>query len=369
MKILSRYIVRTFLRDLFFSVLSFTVVFVIIDMISFLNKYIDNGWETYYIALYYFYYLPYIFVLMLPIAMLITAILSIGKLNYNSELTAMRASGVSIYRTLLPVYCVSFFLSILIMIFTDQVVPRTDRMREFIKANRGKPPAGGQFRSSAYHERSRSHFVIQDRDGQNISVNFYDAVKREGKNISIKTIHTQSGVMLKRIDARRILWKDDHWILYDGKIREFKVNGEEIVTEFDEHSVESLTVKPRDFARVDMDPMKMNYSELSEYIKTSVEKGISSVESLYVELNLKIAFPFVSFIMVFFGAPLAAGSGQQSRTTGFGLGLLICFIYYIVIKLGQIYGASFPQYAFLAAWLPNFLFFGVGISLLSRVRK
>ncbi len=129
-----------------------------------------------------------------------------------------------------------------------------------------------------------------------------------------------------------------------------------------------ITLKPSDFARIDVKPEEMNYFELSQYIRQINKSGGDASEWL-VDLNLKLSFPFVSFVIVFFGAPMAAGSTKRGRTASFGIALTICFIFYTLINGFQILGRNGAVNPFVAAWLPNAIFFIFGLDMHLRAKK
>ena len=129
-----------------------------------------------------------------------------------------------------------------------------------------------------------------------------------------------------------------------------------------------LKLEPSDFARIDKEPEEMDYFQLSEYIQQVRKKGGDASEWL-VDLYMKIAFPFASLVIVFFGAPLAAGSTSHGKTASFGIALVICFIYYTLINAFQILGRNGALDSMMAAWLPNGMFLIIGFLLHLKARK
>ena len=129
-----------------------------------------------------------------------------------------------------------------------------------------------------------------------------------------------------------------------------------------------MTLEPSDFARIDIKPEEMNYIELAEFIEQVGERGGDASEWL-VDLYLKIAFPLASFVIVFFGAPLAAGSPMRGKTASFGIALVICFTYYMLINTFQILGRGGTVQPLIAAWLSNVIFFCVGLVMHLRASK
>ena len=102
MKILEKYLIKQFLATQLFALIAFAAIFIIIDIIGFLDKFIDHSVSFSMLIQYYIFYLPYIIILTLPVATLLASLFSVGQLSRYNEITAMRASGLSIYRILSP---------------------------------------------------------------------------------------------------------------------------------------------------------------------------------------------------------------------------------------------------------------------------
>ena len=115
MRLLDKYVALKFLNVLLFSLVAFAIIFVVVDAIDHMDKFIDRGMPKLMILKYYFYYLPYIVILCMPVAMLLASLFSIGQLSKFSELTAMKASGLSLYRIIAPILLISFFVSLFIL--------------------------------------------------------------------------------------------------------------------------------------------------------------------------------------------------------------------------------------------------------------
>jgi len=171
----------------------------------------------------------------------------------------------------------------------------------------------------------------------------------------------------KRIDAEYMTYLNGKWSLENVQVRTFTEDGETL-EKYDNLPAPFITVEPSDFARIDIKPEEMNYFQLSDYIETIRHKGGDASEWV-VDLYLKISFPLVSFVIVFFGAPMVAGSTKRGKAASFGLALVICFIYYSLINGCQILGRNEILQPVTAAWLPNGLFFIVGFFMHLKANK
>ena len=374
MRILSSYILKEFFSFLIYCILAFLAIFILVDVVENLDSLIDNKVGIKLILLYYSFYLPFIIILTVPVAMLLTTMFSLGRLVSDNEITAMKSSGVSLYRILLPVYVFSLFIGVVVMLFAEIVVPQTNRYREDIETQ------GRNFRFtlSRNREMDQSFVFIANGDGSIIYARNYYAKTKKARGVFIVNSYeydkeNRAGgtekhhAINKRIDAEYMTYSNGKWSLENVQLRTFTEDGETL-EKYDNLPAPFITVKPSDFARIDIKPEEMNYFQLSDYIETIRQKGGDASEWV-VDLYLKISFPLVSFVIVFFGAPMVAGSTKRGKAASFGLALVICFIYYSLINGCQILGRNGILQPVTAAWLPNGLFFIVGFFMHLKANK
>ncbi len=97
-KLIDRYILKKFFFNLTVALSSFIIIFIIVNIIDFLDKFIEKGISSKEILLYYYYTIPYFISIALPMSILISTIFTFGNLQKNNEITAIKASGISIRR-------------------------------------------------------------------------------------------------------------------------------------------------------------------------------------------------------------------------------------------------------------------------------
>ncbi|NOZ57390.1 MAG: LPS export ABC transporter permease LptG [Calditrichaeota bacterium] len=358
MKILDRYILRRFLSAVFFALIAFTVIFVVVDLIENLDRFIDHQVPRHVVAAYYLYYLPYIMTLILPVAMLLASLFSIGQMARFNELIAIRSSGVSIYRILAPVFIAAFFVSLADYYFSETVVPITNDHKFQIKRTYlDRVPRSVQIR--------RANVYIQDTSDRRIFIGFFDPREKTGHNVSIQQY--KGSRMVKRWDARRLVWEDSSWVLEAGYLRDFEAKGEQ-AQPFDSIRFAGLNFRPADLASVQKPPEEMSYRELKLFIR-EVKRNGGNPRQWLVDLYMKIAFPFSNLIIVMFGAPLASTKRRSGAMVGFGISLAICFLYFGIIRIGQSLGHNGRLAPWLGAWLGNLLFGSVAVYLLYRAER
>ncbi len=372
MRLLDRYLAQKFLFTLCFPIVAFISIFIVIDLVERLSDYIDRDVPGLIIASYYFYFTPYIIVLMFPIAMLLAALFSIGQLSKYNELTAMKASGVSLYRILAPIYLIAFALSLGLMLFAEKVVPVANQRKAEIKdQHMDRLPQNLPARLSniylqdhAQNASATPEAPTQSRS-RRVFIGFYNAEAKTAEKVSIQDY---KGVFIThRVDANTLRWRENAWHAAHGYERTFS-NGGEVAAKFDTLPLPNLFFTPEVLNKVQKDPEEMSYGELQQFIKEVANNG-GNPERWLVDLYLKISFPFANFIIVLFGAPLAVGRLRSSGAVGVALTLVIAFLYFGTVKTGQTLAQSGSLSPLLGAWMGNTIFFVAGLFVLLRARK
>lgn len=374
MRLLDRYIARKFLFVLGFAVVAFISIFIVIDLVERLSDYIDRDVPGLVIASYYFYFVPYIVVLMFPIAMLLASLFSIGQLSKHNELTAMKASGISLYRILAPVLLLGLFLSLGMMLFAEEVVPVANQRKAEIKDHYiDRLPQNLPARLSNIY--LQDHFeaspaaaaqpAATSRRSRRVFIGFYNAEAKTAEKVSIQDY--DSVFIVHRIDANTLHWRDNNWHAVHGYERTF-ANGSEVATKFDTLPLANLFFTPEVLTKVQRDPEEMSYRELQAFIRELTNNG-GNPERWLVDLYLKISFPFANFIIVLFGAPLAVGRLRSSGAVGVALTLVIAFLYFGTVKTGQTLAQNGTFEPMFGAWMGNAIFLVAGIFVLIRARK
>ncbi len=359
MKIIDRYILKSFLKILLFSITAFILIYIITNLIEKLDSFIDKQVPVKMIILYYIYFIPDIIKEILPVSMLIASLFSVSQFARNSELIALKSSGLNLYRILSSIIIFSLFISIFSFFYNEIFVTKTNRLKFDIDRIYllKLPPAGLS---------KRSNISIQDSENRILNVGYFDGEKLTAYNINIQ--NKKGNAITQRTDAKRMEWVKDRWILYNGVIRIFTDEAEKLET-FTQKTDNTLNAKPQDIGAIQIKPKEMNYYELKIFIEKLKNLGNDTLK-WSVHLNQKLSFPFSNFIIVMFGISLASAGWRRGTAKSFGISLLICFLYYGVnVSLGPILGESNILPPLLAAWLGNIIFGIFGIISLIQAPK
>jgi lipopolysaccharide export system permease protein len=357
-RIHDRYLLARFIRVFFFSVLAFTVIYITIDTFEEIDNFIDHDASIKDIFLFYFYSTPFALTYIIPVSMLLATIFSMGILARRNELTALLASGISLVRLATPILILAVFVSIGSTYFNDMVVTKANRLANQVKRVNieGKQPENPNLKDN-FHYLGEHGFVYLAKRYNHVSMTLFEVVVQQFDN----------NTLTRRIDARRATWEKGQWVFKNGFDRSF-VSGSEAVSTFMELSLSELAELPDDFAKKEVDQDNMNTRELSAFIR-KIRRSGGKIERYETDLYAKFNYPLVGSIFVLIGIAFASGRRKQSIATGFGVTLVVSFMYYVALKLGQTLGYNSVLPPILAAGLGNIIFLGLGIGLIVRANQ
>jgi lipopolysaccharide export system permease protein len=359
MKILDRYVTREFITYLGLGLVGLLTLFIVVDVFEKIDVFLDHRAAPWMIARFYLFRLPEWIVLVMPIALLLATFLSLGQLNKFNELTAMRASGISLVRLLGPVFTVAALATIGSFLFNEAVVPGANRLRDRVYEDEIR-------RMERVAPSERADVTYLGQGGRIYFIRLYVIPERRMHEVSLQEF--RSGALVRRIDAAEASWDGGRWVFSAGYVRRFDERGQESATPFTRMAVGGLPERPADFARESRDPDEMNARELMAYLTRLRSSGARAANYL-VDLHLKLAFPLINLIVVMIGAAVATRLRMQSAALGFGLSIAISFLFYAFIRTGQALGHSGVLPPYLAAWLGDMVFGTIGLIMMVRAQR
>ncbi len=360
-KILDKYLTKQFLLTLLFGLLAFIFIFIIIDLMEKLDDFIDNNAGLNIALKYYFYLIPEIIRLMLPVSVLLSALFTMGKLSETNEATAMKSSGMSFLRIAKPFILTTILISLFAIYFGGYLVPQANKERIYIEQN--------YLRIGLV--RNRNNIIFQDSPTRIITIRYFDPKRQVVNRIGIEEFDKKNPTkLIWRIDAKRMKFdtKSNVWILHDGVKRIFKDKKEELTT-FTTLAEKNLNFKPEDILKKQIRPTEMTLSQLSSEIKNILRSG-NDPTRLEIEYHSRIAFAFASIITLLFGLPLTLNKRHTGIALQIGINLLITFVYLAFMQISQAFGKNGALNPFLTAWLANIIFLaGAMINIVKAQRS
>jgi lipopolysaccharide export system permease protein len=351
--ILDRFIWKEMAGSFVFGVMAFTMVFVAGDLLfQIASMIIEKGISIGVVLRLFIYSLPEVIILTLPMACLLSALLTFGKLSTNSEIVALKASGISFQRILKPVIVGSLLVGLSALILNETVVPFSNRAAENLmrfEVMREKP--------SVLKEQV---FLRDESNGQLNRVIYIEKLQpRKGTMTNVLVQEFEKG-KLKRITVGKTgLWKDGKWWIDDGEVFQVTNGGKvELLFRFERQQFD-LNLSPQQVEQASRKPSEMSALELMAQIRLLQAQG-GNLAPLWVLFHLRFAVPWASVVLAILGASLGVRSHRTGSGVGFGLSVMIVFVYYVVMSLCKAFGETEHMPPLLAAWVPNVLFLLVG---------
>ncbi|TRZ49937.1 LPS export ABC transporter permease LptG [bacterium] len=353
MRILDRYILKSVFSVFFTCLLTFVLLYVIIDAFYYLQEILKQKIGLSDLLRYYLAYLPIIFVQVSAIACLLATLYTFGILNRNNEIIAMRSSGLSIFQISKMVLIFGVVVSLLVFWVNDRFVPvslsLTQNMKERLESGAKEAQAKKQdliANVSMYGLKNRLYFVnrflVNTNTMEGITILEHD----ERQNIT------------KKIVANKGVYKDGLWRFYQSITYEFDENGQ-IKAEpryFDEE-IMTITETPRDFLAQRQRPDFMTIAQLQDYIWKLSQSGATGViRNFKVDLYQRFTAPLASLMMILLGIPFSLS--MRRRATGLsslGLAIMMGFLYYVLNAVSVAFGKAGFLTPFLSASLPYIL--------------
>ena len=353
---LDRYVFVEFWKIFVTTALGFPILVNIIDLTDNLDKYIGQKLSGGRIALSYLYWLPDSMFMVLPAAVLFATVFAIGALTRHSEITAAKASGISFYRFIAPIFA-GALLATLLGLALGELAPITNKKRlEILQANRVN--IGNDRYNFAYaadggrvYKIGGLHLIDASIEGM--------VIERKGKGPEYPSY------VLSANNARYTTGKG--WLLKAGALHIIPDTLHNITFSFDSAIDRHFTQAPKELTLAQKAPTDMGFRELGRFI-ASMERSGADVNELRVERMLKIAIPITCIVILLFGAPLATSTQRGGAAYGIGLSLATTVIFLMLIQLTKGIGGKGMIPADLAAWLPSIIFGMVGAFLFARVR-
>jgi len=356
--IIDRYLVREYLAFMGIGLAVAAALFVVIDLVKTLDKYLRVKPPLIYILEHFAYRLPAALHDGLPIVMLVATIFLFLTLSRYHELTALKAAGVSLYRVSAPVLGVGLLVAIGAGLFQELALPAlNERGDEVDRVKiRGQAPK---------HLQSRQRLWVRSADTRFYRVELLNPATNDLYGVTILEVDRDFR-LTGRLDARRAQWTAGGWEVSEGAFREVSRDGKVDKVEFGCTALD-LKEEMDDFLRIQKPVNTMSFRELREYI-TQLEAAGFQIRKYLVELYSKLSFPLVNLVMVLVAIPFALQSPRGGRLFGIGLAIMIMAGYLVVHYVALAFARADLLPPLIAAWTANVIFMGIGVSLLLRAR-
>ena len=344
--ILDRYVAKMYLHWVAVAFVGLLGIFYITTFIDLSDKLFKEEATGAMLLRYFWYATPQFIYYVLPISGLVATLVTVGLLTRTSELTVMKACGISLYRAASPILCLSVVWSVVLFGLGESVLARANRTAETLnrEIRTGRTQTVDLLnRQWLYHDGVIYHY------------RYFDADRHAIDGLSVYELDSSPWSLARRIYATHAR-HESAWLGQDVWSREFATPGQASSSyrRDDKHALTAVAA-PAVFAAERTDAELMNFRELERYIVDLRARGFDVVE-LVVELHRKASFPFITIILALIAVPFAVTTGAQGALYGVGVGIVLAFAYWSVLSVFGALGSAGVLMPATAAWAPNLIF-------------
>lgn len=310
---------------------------------------------------YFRYLVPLMVYELAPLATLVATLVTLAILAKNNEVIALKASGISMYRLVLPLLLCSCLVAGGMFLLDDTFLPyanqRQDALRDQIK---GKP-------AQTYLQPARQWIFGENSKIYNYEL--FDPDRQLFGGLNVFELDPATFQIRRRIYATRATWEpsEDAWVLTGGWVRDFDADGHVLRYEpFTATSLPELTEPPSYFRREVRQYYQMNWRQLGQYIESLRQAGFDTAR-LSVQWQKKFAFPLIAAIIVFLSAPFAFLTGTRGAIGGLAVAVGIGVVYWATSALFEAMGSVGQLPPLLAGWAPDAIFGFLGVYFFLRM--
>lgn len=361
MKVLNRYLLMYFSRILSLCSAAFIGIYLLIDFFEKIDDFIDHKASSWDYLSYLINSIPFIFVQILPLAILTAVVLTLGGLGRTNEVTAMRACGVSLWKIVQPFMALALVLSFALLLLNEFVVPwNSQQLNNLLEVKlKGK------------QQLQLTHHEIWYRDESRI-INIAVAKPQEQsiEGVTIYTFDDQQKIV-KRTTARNAYFSDNSWRASEVTTRTFSPDTGDLILTQASTTTQALRLerKPEDFLTRENINSELNFRQLRQLAEKLEHEGYDSTHQR-VDMHNRLSAPFTCLVMGFLGVPFALQKGRKGNIAlGIGISLGIGITYFIIQSLVTAFGYSNALPPIFAAWTANFIFLLLALWLLLNVKE
>jgi len=358
--ILDDYVLRGFALYLTLIVAAFLMLLLVFTLFELLGDILRNQVSPLTVGEYLLNVVPYFLYNTTPLSMLLAVLVTFGLLQRSNEITAIKATGISLYRIIVPVLIASTLVAGVLFLSDQLYLPYTNKRQDALRNRiKGKP-------AQTYLRPDRKWIFGQHSDIYYYQ--FFDPDRDVFGGVSVFQFDPHTFQITHRITADRAHWSNSmgRWVYEQGWERSLSGSAIESYRKFDAATYPELAEAPAYFKKEIKQSSEMSYEELHRYIHDLEQSGFDVVR-LRVQLQKKIAYPLITLVMAVLAIPFALSAGKRSAVAGVATAIGIGVVYWTISGLFEAMGNLSQLPPAVAAWSPDLVFGFIGGYLILRM--
>ena len=364
-RILDEYILREFVTMFAMVLFGFVLLMLVFTFFELVGDILRNHIALSVVGEYLLNLTPSMLYLITPLAVLIAALVTFGVMNRNSEIVAIKATGISLYRLIVPIVTMAVVLAVALFLFDQYYLPQANRRQEALRNQiKGRP-------TQTYLHPEQKWMMGQKpqpgEPGRIFYYEFYDPDLKEFANLSVFEFDPATFQLTRRIFAKRVLWDSDAggWTFESGWVRDVRGANVTGYRTFLKTSFPEVRATPDYFKKEDLQAKEMNFGQLDRYIRDLQQSGFDT-KRLSVALWQKLSYPLITVVMAVLAIPFALSMGRRGSITGVAVAIAVALAYMVIDSLFGSMGNVNYLPASMAAWSADVLFALAGGYLLLK---
>jgi lipopolysaccharide export system permease protein len=349
--LIDQYVSRMYLRMVALAFLALVGLFYISTFIDASDKLFKGTANGTMIMTLLVYRTPQFVYFVIPIAALLSVLVTFGLLSRTSELTVMKACGISLYRVALPIVLLSLLFSAALFALDQEVLARANRRATAIDDQiRGRPP-------KTFNPLNRRWMI--GRDGSIYHYGHFDPRHETLTSLSVYRLVPGTWRLASQTYSATAEFRNG-WTGVNGWSQDFTAAASKGRT----FTRESLPLEPPEYFKTeDTEADLMTVAQLRRTVRELAATGANVVPQ-QVDLQRKLAFPFVTFVMTLLAVPFGVTTGRRGALYGIGLGIVLALTYWLLMSVFVAIGKAGLLPPILSAWTPNIIVSAAAIYLL-----
>ncbi len=362
--ILDDYVLREFLTTFAMVLVSLVLILLVFTFFELLGDIIRNRTPLVTVGEYLINLTPNMIYNITPLAVLIAVLVTFGVLTRTNEFTAMKATGISLYRVMTPILAVALLLAIALFLFDQSYLPTANRRQEALRSVIKAKPAQTFLRPD-----QKWIFGKQEpgKPGRIFYYQFFDPDRDRFANLTIFEFNPENFALSRRMFATSAHWEPQlrQWVLENGWERRFDGEAVSSYSPFNVEGFPEIGERPQYFKKEALQSQEMTFGELQRYVRDLGQSGFDT-KQLSIQLNRKLAYPLITLVMAVLAIPFALSMGKRGSLTGIAAAIGLSIAYLVTTQLFEALGYVNFLPTLLAAWAPDLLFGLAGTYLLLR---
>ena len=354
-RILDEYILREFTGMFALVLAGFVLLMIVFTFFDLVGDILRNHIALSVVGAYLLNLTPSMLYNIAPLAVLIAALVTFGVMNRNSEIVAIKATGISLYRLIIPIVTMAAVLAVVLFLFDQYYLPQANRKQEALRNQiKGRPT------QTYLHPEQKWMFgqkPLPGEPGRIFYYEFFDPDRNEFANLSVFEFDPGTFQLTRRIFAKRVVWSRDSagWVFENGWVRDVEGANVRDYRTFLETSFPEIRATPDYFKKEDLQSQEMNFGQLDHYIHDLQQSGFDT-KRLSVALWHKLSYPLIAVVMAVLAIPFALSMGRRGSITGVAVAIGVALAYMVIDNLFGAMGYVNYLPAYMAAWSADVLF-------------